>query len=154
MYEQKNRDGSVTGKFMNLSKVEEYTRSPQLENNFKLRKLKTSRPVNVPENVWCLGMNIGGSTMPWYLDNIQSSAAMQDYYNKIKTGFHINTSAYYMINGSFGVGAEYSFFNSSFNGIIQSPYSTSIFLMIPEKYQQYRYDPFEPECHRRRESLR
>jgi hypothetical protein len=136
-YEQKNMDGSVTGKLINLSQVAEYTRSAQPENNPKPRKLKTSRSVNVPEDLWCLGLNIGGSTMPWYLDNVQSSAALQDYYSKLKKGFHINAAAYYMINGSMGLGAEYSFFNSGFNGILQSPYSTSIYLMIPERYRQY-----------------
>lgn len=40
MYELKNKDGSRTGKFMNLSQVAEYTRSPQLENSIsKPRKL-------------------------------------------------------------------------------------------------------------------
>jgi len=137
MYELKNKDGSVTGKFMNLSQVAEYIRSPQPENNSKPRKLKTSKPVDVPENLWCLGLNIGGSTMPWYFDNIQSSAAMPDYYNKLKTGFHINTSAHYMINSYWGVGAEYSFFDTSFSGSMQTQYSQSIFLMVSENYRQY-----------------
>lgn len=136
-YELKNKDGSVTGKFMNLSQVAEYTRSSQPENNLKPRKIKTLKPVSVPENQWCLGLNIGGATMPWYFDNIQSSVALPDYYNKLKTGFHINTSAHYMISGFWGIGAEYSFFNTSFSGSMPSPYSTSIFLMVSEKYHQY-----------------
>lgn len=136
-YELKNKDGSVTGRLMNLSQVVEYTRSPQLENNSKPRKPKTLKPVNVPENLWCLGFNIGGSTMPWYFDNIQSSTAMPDYYNKLKTGFHINTSAHYMINSFLGVGAEYSFFNTSFSGTAPSQYSPTLFLMVSEKYRQY-----------------
>lgn len=135
-YELNEKDGSVTGRFMNLSQVAEYTRSPQPENNSKPRKLEKSKPVNV--NLWCLGLNIGGSTMPWYFDNIQSSAAMPDYYTRLKTGFHINTSAHYMINGFLGVGAEYSFFNTSLSGSMPSPqYSPSMFLMVSEKYHQY-----------------
>lgn len=136
-YEQKNKDGSVTGKFMNLSQVAEYTRSPQLETNSKPRKLKTPKHVIVPENLWCLGLNIGGSTMPWYFDNVESTSAMSDYYNKLKTGLHINTSAHYMINSFLGVGAEYSFFNTNLSSSMPSEYSTSIFLMVSEKYREY-----------------
>src|ERR1035437_9760299 len=130
IYELKNKDGSVTGKFMNLSQVAEYTRSPQLENNSKPNKLKNSKPQDVPENLWCLGLNIGRSTLPWYFANIQSSTGMPDYYNKLKTGFHINTSAHYMITGFWGVGAEYSFFNTNISGSMQAQYSSSLFLMV------------------------
>lgn len=136
-YELKNKDGSVTGRIMNLSQVVEYTRSPQLEKISKPRKLKISKPVNIHENLWSLGLNIGGSTMPGYFDNYQSSDAMPDYLNKLKSGFHINTSAHYMLNGYLGVGAEYSFFNTSFSGSMPIQYSTSIFLMVSEKYRQY-----------------
>jgi hypothetical protein len=136
-YELKEKDGSVTGRFMNLSQVAEYTRSPQIENNSKPRKQEKSKPVNVAENLWCLGLNIGGSTMPWYFDNSQSSAEMPGYYNKLKTGFHINISAHYMINSFLGVGAEYSFFNRSLSGTMPSQFSTSMFFMVSEKYHQY-----------------
>ena len=137
IYEQKNKDGSVTGKFMNLSQVAEYTRSPQLGNNSKPLKLKSSEHVDVPENLWRLGLNIGRSTMPWYFDKIESTSAMPDYYNKLKTGFHINTSAHYMINSFLGVGAEYSFFNTNFSGSVPTEYAMSIFLMVSEKYREY-----------------
>lgn len=136
-YEQKNKDGSVTGKFMQLSQVAEYTRSAQLENKLKSFKFKTTKPINTPENLWCLGLSIGGSTMPWYFENIESTSEMPDYYNKLKTGFHINASGHYMINRSMGVGAEYSFFNTSFSGSIPSQYSPTTFLMVSEKYRQY-----------------
>ena len=137
MFEQKNKDGSVSDKFMNVSQIAEYTPSLQPENNSIPRKLKTSKPVNVPEKVWCLGLKIGGSIMPWYFDNNSSSAAKLDYYNKLKTGFHINTSAHYMISSTFGVGAEYSFLNTNSGGSMETPYSTSMFLITSEKYHQY-----------------
>ena len=136
-YELKNRDGSVTGKFINLSQVAEYTRSVQHENNREALKQKTFKPVNVQENQWCLGLNIGGSTMPWYFDNIQSTTAMPDYYNNLTTGFHINTSAHYMINSSLGLGAEYSFLVTSSSGSMSTQYNQSLFLMVYEKYRQY-----------------
>ena len=136
-YEQKNKDGSITGKYIKLSQVEEYTRSAKPENNRKPIRLKSTKPANVRENQWCLGLNIGGSTMPWYFDNVQSSAAVPDYYNKLTTGFHINTSAHYMITGSLGLGAEYSFFDTSSDGSMQTQYNQSTFLMIRENYRQY-----------------
>jgi len=136
-YELKNEVGSVNGRFMNLSQVAEYTRSTQPEKKSKPRKLKISKPVSVPDNQWSLGLNIGGSTMPWYFDNLQSSTAMLDYYSKLKTGFHINTGIHYMITGFMGVGAEYSFFESSYEGTVQTEYSPSIFLPVSEKYREY-----------------
>jgi hypothetical protein len=51
VYELKNNDGSVTGKFMPLSQVEEYSRSLQPEKRSEKHEL-------------CLGLNAGGSTMP------------------------------------------------------------------------------------------
>ena len=136
-YEQKNNDGSVTGKFLLLSEVAEYTRSAQLGNNSKQHKLRIFKPVVAPENAWRLGLNIGGSTMPWYFENVESTSEMPDYYNKLKTGFHINASGHYMINRSMGVGAEYSFFNTSFSGSMPIQYSPTTFLMVSEKYRQY-----------------
>ena len=136
-YEQKNKDGSVTGKFMSLTQVAEYTRSPLLGHNSKTPKLKIVKPVTAHENLWCLGLNIGGTTMPWYFDNVESTAEMPDYYNKLKTGFHINADAHYMLNSSLGVGAEYSFFNSSFSGSTPTQYTPTTFLMVSEKYRQY-----------------
>ncbi|MBP1675816.1 MAG: hypothetical protein H6Q20_375 [Bacteroidetes bacterium] len=137
LYEIKNKNGSVTGKFMNLSQVAEYTRSPQVKPNSEACKIKTSKHVDVPENLWRLGLNIGRSTMPWYFDNFEPMSAMQDYYDKLKTGFHVNASAHYMINSSIGVGAEYSFFNTNFSDDIPTEYSTSIFYMVSEKYNEY-----------------
>jgi len=136
-YELKNKDGSVTGKFMNLSQVAEYTHSSQPEKNSKHPMLKTSKPVSITENMWRLGLKVGGSSMPWYFDNVPSSPVMPDFYNKLKTGFHINTSAHYMINGFLGVGAEYSFFDTNASGSMQMEYSSSMFLMFSEKYHQY-----------------
>jgi len=136
-YELKNKDGSLTGKFINLTQVAEYTRSAQPENNRKPLKQKTPKPVNILGKEWCMGLNIGGSTMPWYFDNVQSSVAVPDYYNKLTTGFHINTNAHYMITGSLGLGAEHSFFVTSSSGSMLTQYNQSTFLMVAEKYRQY-----------------
>jgi len=118
---------------MDLSQVAEYTRSPRLQNYSRQPKMKRIKP----ENFWQLGLSIGGSTMPGYFDNMESETEMPDYYNKLKTGFHINTGIHYMITGFLGVGAEYSFFNTSFSGSMPTQYSSSVFLMVTEKYRQY-----------------
>jgi len=134
-YELTNKDGSVTGKFMNLSQVMEYTRSVRQEKNSKPGKPKLSKPVSTSENKWRLGLSIGGSTMPRYFDN--ASDAISDSYKKLKNGFHINAGAHYMLNNSWGIGAEYSFFNSSFSGDMQTQYSPTEFITISEKTRQY-----------------
>ena len=134
-YELTNKDGSVTGKFMNLSQVMEYTRSVRQEKNSKPGKPKLSKPVSIFENKWCLGLSIGGSTMPRYFDN--SSDALSDSYKKLKNGFHINAGAHYMLSNSWGIGAEYSFFNSSSSGDMQTQYSPTEFITISEKTRQY-----------------
>ena len=124
MYELKNNDGSVTGKFMPLSQVAEYSNAPQLKKNSKMDKL-------------CLGLNAGISTMPWYFDNFEFSSTMPDYYNKLKTGFHIDASAHYMINDFLSLGVEYSFFKTSTSGNLQEENPSSVFFKVPEKYRLY-----------------
>ena len=137
LYELKNNDGSVTGKVMSLSQVAEYSRSHQPEKNSESFELKTPKPEYSLENPLCLGLNLGGSTMPWYFDNFQSLSVMPDYYNKLKTGFHINANAHYMIRDFLGLGIEYSFFKTSTSGTFHIEYSMSTFLMESENYRQY-----------------
>lgn len=138
VYEQKNKDGSVSGKIMNLSQVAEYSRSSQSVNDSKRLEVKSLRSVNVPENLWYLGLSAGGSVMPWYFDNLELSG-LPDYYARLKTGFHINISAHYMMDNFWGLGAEYSFFNKSFSGNmpVQVQYSQPLYLMSNENYRQY-----------------
>lgn len=123
-YEQKNNDGSVTGKFIPLSQVSEYSSTHQPTKRSEMKKL-------------CLGLNVGRSTMPWYFDDYQSSSAMPDFYNKLKTGFHVGANAHYMIKESWGLGLEYSFFKTSTSGRIPGGYYSTIFFMESEEYRQY-----------------
>jgi len=137
-YELKNNDGSVTGKGIPLSQVAEYSRIHQPEKNSKISEPETPKHVYIRENPFCLGLNIGMSTMPWYFDNYQSSAAIPDYYNKLKTGFHINANAYYKIRDFLGLGVEYSFFKSGIEASTPTEYYySSIFIMQSEKCRQY-----------------
>jgi hypothetical protein len=124
LYELKNNDGSVTGKSIPLSQVAEYSSSYQPGEKSEIDKL-------------CLGLNIGRSTMPWYFDDYQSSSAMPDYYNKLKTGFYISASAHYMVKSFLGLGVEYSFFKTSTSGRMPSESYSSIILMESEKYRHY-----------------
>lgn len=137
LYELKNKDGSVTGKLIPLSQVAEYSRFQQPGEGIKMHELETPKSKYISENPFCLGLNLGSSTMPWYFDNYPSSSAMPDYYDKLKTGFHINTSAHYMIKSFLGLGVEYTFFKTSTSGSIPIEYYPSIFLMESEKYRQY-----------------
>lgn len=136
VYEQKNKDGSISGKMMNLSQVAEYIRSSQPANNSGLSGTRISALRNVPKDFWCFSLSSGGSTMPWYFDNLQVST-LPDEYTRLKTGFHINTSAHYMMHGFWGVGAEYSFFNKSFSATMPILYSNFLYLVANETYRQY-----------------
>jgi hypothetical protein len=125
LYELKNNDGTVTGKFMPLSQMEEYNRSPQPEKKPEKHEV-------------LLGLSLGRSFMPWCLDNYQSYSGMPDYYDKLKTGYQINAEVHYMIKRFLGLGAEYSFFNSSTSGSVQqSYYSMSIYVTVPEECRLY-----------------
>jgi hypothetical protein len=126
-------DGSITGKSMSLSQVAEYSSYHQSEKNSKMGEPETPKP----KNPLCLGLNAGCSSMPWYLDNFQSSSALPDYYNKLKTGIHINANAHYMVKNFLGLGVEYSFFKTSASGSIPIESYTSIFLIGSEKYHLY-----------------
>lgn len=137
LYEVKGKNGSVTGKFIDLSQVANYTRSPTSNNNTKQHLQRRTRPVIVPDHVWNLRLNVGKSTMPWYLDNIQVVNSMQNYYNKLKTGYHLNSSVIYMTTNNLGFGLDYSFLYSSFNGSIQTPIATSMYVTTTERFNQY-----------------
>lgn len=137
LYEVIEKYGLITGKFINMSQVASYIRSSPKTKNANRYSQASTRPINVPEHVWNLRLNFGISNMPWYLDNVQDINTMQDYYNKLKTGYHLNTSAIYMITNNAGFGVDYSFMSSSFNGNIQSPYEHSMYATTSEKCNQY-----------------
>lgn len=139
LYELNNNDGTVTGKFIPLSQVSEYLNSHQQEINLNTGKKERSRSENVYEKPLCLGLNSGISTMPWYLEFYSlSSTFLPDYYNKLKTGFHINASAHFMVNRFLGLGIEYSYYKTSTSGSIPgTTYYSSVFLMESEKYNQH-----------------
>jgi hypothetical protein len=137
LYEQKKSDGLITGKFIPLSQVAEYVSNHQLENEKELVEAKTTKIRHKLEKPFCFGVEAGKSNMPWYLDNYPSSNSEPDYYDKLKTGFHINANAHYMIRSFLGFGAEYSFFKTSTSGSIPILYSTSIYLAAKEKYRMY-----------------
>lgn len=137
LYEVVGKNGYVTGKFIKLSQVASYMRSsPTIKNPYQ-QPQRRIRPIIAPEHVWNFRLNVGKSTMPWYWDIAQDVNSMQDYYKRLKTGYHINTSAIYMISNNSGFGVDYTFMNSSFNGNIQTPYETSSFVTTSEIFNQY-----------------
>lgn len=137
VYELKNDDGSVTVKFMPLSQVAEYTCTHQLGRYSEIRKLNTLMPAIIPENSYCLGLNTGISTMPWYLDSYQSSSTIPDFINKLEIGFHINANVHYLLSNYLGLGVEYSFFKNSASGTRLIEYPSSLFMMESEVCRQY-----------------
>lgn len=136
-YELKNNGGSVTGRSMPLSQVAEYLKLDQPEINSNTDNPETPKSVSSPENRFCLGLEAGYSTMPWYLDSFQLSSAMPDYFDGMKTGLHINASAHYMIRNFLGLGAEYSFFKTDVSGTMPIEYLSSLFIMQSEECRQY-----------------
>lgn len=136
-YELKNDDGSVTGRSIPLSQIIEFFNSNPADEKSKMSKQKTPKIAHAPENPLCFGLNAGVSSMPWFLDIFQSSSDMPDYYKKLKTGIHVNTSVHYMVNSFLGLGVEHSFFKTSTSGTMPNEVNTSIFIMSSEKYCQY-----------------
>ena len=137
LYELRNTDGSVKGMFIPLSQVAEYLRSNQSKKDSKIPKPESPKSKYTKENPFCLSLNLGRSNIPWYFDNIESPSTMPDYYNKLKTGFHIRATGHYMINNLLGVGVEYSYLKTSTSGSMQFEPSESIYFMDFEKYRQY-----------------
>jgi hypothetical protein len=136
-YEINNNDGTVIGKSIPLSQVAEYSASQKTKAKSKMSMQETPKPGNVLENHLCLELNSGYSIMPWYLDYFMSSGALPEFYNKLKTGIHINAGAYYWIDEFWGLGLDYSFFRSGSSGSMPGLSNTSVFLMGSEKYLQY-----------------
>lgn len=136
-YEQKNNDGSITGKSMPLSQVAEYLKLHQPETNSYTDKPEGPKSKFIPENRFSLRLDAGYSTMPWYLDNLQLSSEMPDFYDKLKSGFHINAGAHYMIRSFLGLGAEFSFFKTGVSGSMPIEYTSSVFIMESEECRQY-----------------
>ena len=122
---------------MPLSQVATYSKAHPSQKNSSMSKQTASKSGYILKDSLCLSLNTGISTMPWYLDNLLFSSAMPDYYNKLKTGIHINASVHYMVKGFGGVGVEYSFFQTSTSGSTPVESFSSIFLMESEKYHLY-----------------
>ena len=137
LYELKEINGSVTSKFIQLSQVSEYTNFTPIKNGEKLAGKRSTNSTNAPEQAWTLRVNVGKSTLPWYLDDATSDNATEAYYKKITTGFHINTSAIYLATNNLGFGIEYSFFHSSFYGSITYPFALSMYGLATEDFNQY-----------------
>ena len=136
-YEQENTDGYAVGKSIAVEQVKEYMRTPQpVISQITATGISQTRP-SKPKHPWSIGISSGISHLPWMLDNMDSYD-MQDYYKDAKTGFHINVGAHYMISNFFGAGAEYSFFNSSYDGISQAMLNHfPTYTDYSEKLQQY-----------------
>ncbi len=124
----KNNDGSVTGQSISLSQVSEY---------LKLYQPETPKKLFPHENRFCLGLDAGYSVMPWYVGYFQIVPKIPDFYDRLKTGLHINAGAHFMITGLWGLGAEYSFFKTDASGTMPIEYPSSMFIIQSEKCRLY-----------------
>jgi hypothetical protein len=137
LYEIKNNDGSVTGKFIQLSHVTEYSRSQQSAKNQDILKTKTYEPEKFPEYPIFFDLKAGMSKMPWYFDSFSNSSDIPENFRSLNSGYHINSDIYYKIKSFLGLGVEYSFLKTSSSGIYPLKSSSSLFLMEAEKCIQY-----------------
>jgi len=88
---------------------------------------------------WLIGVSSGISNLPWMLDNVINTGDTPDFYDEIKTGFHVNANVHHMVFGFGGIGLQYSYLNSKREGtyqtMIDSYYPT--YTSLTEERRQY-----------------
>ncbi|MDL2322379.1 hypothetical protein LJC52_00140 [Bacteroidales bacterium OttesenSCG-928-A17] len=126
-YEQETANGYIVGEIIPINQVKTYLRLPQSSSSFFSQH---------PNQPWIFRISSGGSTMPWLLEDTEDASS---YGRKIARGFHVNASSHYLFNPYFGMGVQYSFFQSKVEGKYPvSDYSGSfIYSMLSEKDKQY-----------------
>lgn len=138
MYELHSQDGSLLGMSIPLSRVESYSRSSLKQKKTSESHLKAF-DVAVTRNrqLWRVGLDVGGSFMPQYYENLRSLFDLQQYCSNLKSGYHISANGHYMVREVWGVGVEYSFFQSEASGRVPILLNAPIFVNVSETYRQY-----------------
>ncbi len=120
-YEQKTSVDQVTGKSIATSEVLQYLRS---ENNDYLNR-KTQNSIKAkPEHRFLFNLQGGLSYSLTDLSNFNNllinagvpASEADDYTDKLKNGIYISSGFHYLLNNLIGIGAEYTFFQSSSEG--------------------------------------
>jgi hypothetical protein len=117
--------------------VAKYLKYYQPVPNSNTNKPETPKRPFSFKNRFCLGLDAGYSVMPWYVGYFQIVSKIPDYYDRLKTGLHINAGAHFMITRLWCLGAEYSFFKTDASGTMPIEYSSSMFIIQSEKCRQY-----------------
>ncbi len=136
LYEFEDTEGIISGKFIDLKEVSEYYRSKRPENAIILKFNWLHK--YTPQTRLYIGIDAGKSNFPWFYNNYE--APIPQYYNKLKTGFHINANVNYMFRTYFGIGIKYSFLNTKTNGQSPVEYMSQYFMITSNKiYEYYNY---------------
>ena len=120
-YEQKMQDNQVTGKSIATSEVLQYLRAEN--NDFLSRNAQNSIKAK-PEHRFLFTLQGGLAYSLTDLSNFNSllinagvpASEADDYTNKLKNGIYFNAGFHYLLNNLIGIGAEYTFFQSSSEG--------------------------------------
>lgn len=120
-YEQKMQDNQVTGKSITTSEVLQYLRA---ENNDHLSLNAQNSIKAKPEHRFLFNLQGGLSYSLTDLSNFNNllinagvpASEADDYTNKLKNGIYFSAGFHYLLNNLIGVGAEYTFFQSSSEG--------------------------------------
>lgn len=127
-YVQKSSDGQSLGRSISVDQVVYYSRKPQ-PATYRARSWKVERP-------WLFRANLGGSWMPWLLEDDEGLTGSE---KKLAKGFYLNASGHYLFTESLGIGMQYSFFCSKADSDYPAGAGTylPIYYMLNEKVKQY-----------------
>lgn len=122
-YEQKNPDNSLVGKSISTLEVLQYYRTGRFnKEGYQLDDVKVRR--QRPEHRWLFSLQGGmAHSFTDYDDsrmnmiNVGNSAsAVDDYFGKLKNGYHLNASAHYLLSYFIGIGVDYNLFYAASKG--------------------------------------
>lgn len=133
LYEVKDKNGSVTGTFIDMSQVASYSRTVPTANKARQTTVKTKSE----SPGWTHQLSMGKSTMPWYWDGMTTEDTELDYYKQIETGYHFESCAVYWTTEHIGYGLDYSFFTSGFHGKVLTTVGSDAYSTVTERFDQY-----------------
>jgi hypothetical protein len=126
-YEQKTADNYIVGKSISTSEVLQYFRTDKPESigkNILHPKVKRARP----EHRWLFSIQGGLSHSLTDYDDLKnrilyagnSASETNDYFSKLKNGYHFNSSLHYLVSSFFGLGVDYNLFYAASKGDFMS----------------------------------
>lgn len=122
-YEQKTPDDLLVGKSISTLEVLRYDRTGRLSREGNpLGDVKVGR--EHPEHRWLFSLQGGWSRSFTDYDDSRmnmvnvgnSASAVDDYFGKLKNGYHLNASIHFLLSSSFGLGVDYNLFYAASRG--------------------------------------